>query len=292
MLEYLPLIVAITLGVIIGVLLARLIAFRTVYRHVGDGTSEGVYALIHAHFSPTPLSNLTIAERQFPFRVRADLQRAVDCLFAASVTVHHFCGVRKEYGGEGMSLPALLGDGHNPAVAVPPQYEEVDVGADEPVRCLKNGLWLLEEAGTRYAVLLSPAGRPYGETTGVQFQIATPNAPAGTQVARAFFRHLEEAILKAESYRGKVLSLERAEHSYSGESAGIAVHRLRPVAREDVILPAATLDLLDRNVLQFARQRRALAGLGQSTRKGLLFYGPPGTTSSGPWTRCCSGAVR
>src|SRR5207248_8848398 len=55
------------------------------------------------------------------------------------------------------------------------------------------------------------------------------------------------------------------------------VHRLRKVAREDVILPAKTLDLLDRNVIQFIRQRGNLAKLGQATRKGLLFYGPPGT---------------
>jgi ATP-dependent 26S proteasome regulatory subunit len=35
--------------------------------------------------------------------------------------------------------------------------------------------------------------------------------------------------------------------------------------------------LLDRNVIQFARQRSRLAELGLSTKKGVLFYGPPGT---------------
>src|SRR5205085_6400380 len=154
---------------------------------------------------------------------------------------------------------------------------EVDVGEAEPVRCLKNGLWLVEERGTRYAVLLSPAGRPYGEATGVQFQVATAGGEQGTRVTQAFFRHLEESVLRAESYRGKVLSLEQAEHSYSGESSGIAVHRLRPVRREQVILPAKTLELLERNVVRFVRQRRLLSECGQSTKKGLLFYGPPGT---------------
>src|SRR5262249_11703105 len=144
-------------------------------------------------------------------------------------------------------------------------------------RCLKNGLWLVEEGGRKYAVLLSPLGQPYGEATGMQFQIATANDEKGTRITQAFFRHLEESVLKGESYRGKVLSLEQAEHSYSGESAGIAVHRLRAVGRDQVILPEKTLALLERNVIRFAAQRRRLAELGMPTKKGILFYGPPGT---------------
>ena len=46
---------------------------------------------------------------------------------------------------------------------------------------------------------------------------------------------------------------------------------------EEVILPEATLKLLDRNVLSFVQDRPRLRELGQSTRKGILLYGPPGT---------------
>ncbi len=55
------------------------------------------------------------------------------------------------------------------------------------------------------------------------------------------------------------------------------VHKLPSVRREDVILPEATLRLLDRNVLSFVGNRAQLRRLGQSTRKGILLYGPPGT---------------
>jgi ATP-dependent 26S proteasome regulatory subunit len=71
--------------------------------------------------------------------------------------------------------------------------------------------------------------------------------------------------------------LEASEHSYSGESSGIKVHKLRTVERDQVILPRKTLDLLDRNVIQFVRQRPQLAKFRQATKKGILFYGPPGT---------------
>jgi cell division protease FtsH len=232
--------------------------------------------LISEHFQPLPVAELTITERQFPFRVRADLQKAVNQLFDQSTRIEQFCGVKKEHSYEGISFSDLLfPTSHSPALAVPPEYEEVDIGEDEPARCLKNGLWLLAKDDLKYAVFLSPT-KEHGRSTGVQFQIAVPKAVAGEQVAQGFFKHLEEAVIKSESYRGKILSLEMNEY-YSGMSTGIQVHKLRTVDREQVILPAATLELLDRNIVQFARQRKKLAGLGLSTKKGLLFYGPPGT---------------
>jgi ATP-dependent 26S proteasome regulatory subunit len=87
---------------------------------------------------------------------------------------------------------------------------------------------------------------------------------------------LESAVNAARSYRGKILSLD-ADGDYRGRSRGIMVHKLPSVRREDVILPEATLKLLDRNVLNFVGSRPHLRRLGQSTRKGILLYGPPGT---------------
>ena len=236
-----------------------------------------VSTLIQSHFAPTPVENITISERQFPFRVRADLQRAIDRLFASGTTIRHFCGVRKEYSHEGITMTdCLVGSEHSPAISVPPQHEDINIGDGEPIRCLKNGLWFLEDGPNKYVVLLAPTGR-YGQVTGIQFQIAVVNDQEGTRITQAFFRHLENAILKAESYRGKILSLEQAQHSYSGDATGITVHKLRTVERDQVILPAKTLDLLDRNVIQFVRQRAQLTRLQQATKKGILFYGPPGT---------------
>lgn len=246
-------------------------------RHRTDDGRKLIRALLETHFRPTLLDNLTISERKFPFRVRADLQRTINHLFSSAATITNFCGVRKDHASEGLNFSALVVDGYSPAVAVPPEYEEVDIGDDQPIRCLKNGLWFLQENGSRYAVLLSPAGRAYCDPTGMQFQIATTNDAEGTRITQAFFQHLEESVLRAESYRGKVLSLEQGEHSYSGETSGITVHRLALVNRDQVILPPATLELLERNVIQFVRQRQRLAKLGLPTRKGLLFYGPPGT---------------
>jgi len=248
-----------------------------VRRSHGKKGRSPIAALLQAHFQPTPLDNITIAERRFPFRVRADLQRAIDRLFGEAAAVCHFCGVRKEYSHEGVTLSdCLVSSDHNPAVSTPPQYEEIDIGDEQPLRCLKLGLWLLRQGKQKYAVLLAPVGH-YGQVTGMQFQIATPNSPDGTRITQEFFKQLEAAVFQAASYRGKILSLEQADHSYSGQSSGIKVHQLRTVERDQVILPRKTLDLLDRNVIQFSRQRPQLARCRMATKKGLLFYGPPGT---------------
>jgi cell division protease FtsH len=241
------------------------------------GKSRTIGPFLTAHFDPLTMEDVRIDERRFPSRVRADLQRAVNRLFDERTTITYCCGIQKEYNHETLNFPALLIDGHSPAASVPQQYEEVDVGDDQPVRCLKNGLWLLEHEGIKYAVLLAPVISCGQHTAGIQFQIAVPNNKDGNSIAENFFRHLEESVLKSESYRGKVLSLEATMFSYSGESAGITVHRLRTVAREQVILPRKTLELLERNVIHFVEQRHNLSRFGQPTKKGILFYGPPGT---------------
>ena len=109
----------------------------------------------------------------------------------------------------------------------------------------------------------------------ISFDVATENSAAGERFTQRFFQSLEQAVQRAVSYRGKVLSLEDAE-AYTGESAGITVHRLPAVRREEVVLPGETLAMLERNVMRFVRQRDALSQRGQSTKKGVLFHGPPG----------------
>lgn len=264
------------LGLIAGAFLAAIIIKR-IGTGIQSAQASAVSKLLATHFLPLALDNITISQRQFPFRVRADLQRAIDRLFSEKTRILHFCGVRREYAHEGVTLSdCVVESQHNPAVSIPPEYEELDIGEDQPIRVLKNGLWLLEKGGVKFAVLLTPTGH-YGHVTGMQFQVGTPNSPEGTQITQAFFRHLEDSILKAESYRGKILSLEESGHSYSGESSGIKVHKLRLVERDQVILPQTTISLLDRNVIQFVKQREKLSQFQQATKKGLLFYGPPGT---------------
>jgi hypothetical protein len=171
---------------------------------------------------------------------------------------------------------AHLIDVENSRVQIAPlQYDQIDMGEGQPTRCLKNGLWLARHHSMPFAALLSP-GERFGRTTGVHLELAVPPGESGLELARDFFARMEAAISAAGSYRGKVLSLEQTDR-YSGIAGAVKVHKLRGVARDQVILPDKTLSLLERNVIEFIQQRERLRRLGMPVKKGLLFYGPPGT---------------
>jgi hypothetical protein len=233
-----------------------------------------VYKLLRWHFGATHLNTLVVTERQFPARIRVDLQRSLDHVIQERATVEYLTGIKYEDAMMfGISLSDLLVY-DTKAMSVPLGHEEVDIGESEPVRCLKNALWLLKVGDSKVAILLSQVFC-FNEPPRVRIDVSAENNATGQEFSETLFKTLEDGVAKAESYRGKVLSLEDAEE-YTGESVGITVHQLPPVSREEVILPKTTLELLERNVLQFVGQRRTLMKLGQSAKKGLLFFGPPG----------------
>ena len=225
------------------------------------------------HFTGIPRDQLVATTRQFPGHMRADVQVAVDRLFSASPL--RLFGIYEQHRYETLTFAGLTREGRDASAIAPAQYHDVDVGEDALVKCLNNGLWLCQDKDLRYAVVLS-SHREYGYEARTRIEIAVPVGAAGAQFVQRCFAELEGAVNAARSYRGKVLSLDR-DNEYRGRSRGITVHKLPPVQREDVILPAATIKLLDRNVLNFVGSRAQLRRLGQSTRKGILLYGPPGT---------------
>jgi hypothetical protein len=228
--------------------------------------------LLRAHFAAVGVENVVTASRTFPKYMRVDLNAALSQKLARDgVTC---IGIHRQYGHETLHYAALLDQKAHTTIA-PLQYDETDIGEDAPARCLKCALWLVPDAKTPHAVLLSEAQR-YGDSSGWYVEIAVPPGTAGDEVTRSYFKTLEESLQASTSYRGKVLSLEQGGH-VRGVGGTVKVHRLRSVAREDVILPEGTLRLLERNVFRFAEHREALRALGLPVKKGLLFYGPPGT---------------
>lgn len=54
-----------------------------------DGSPQLVAPLLKSHFKPTTASEITITERRFPFRMRADLQRTIDKVFGGECSPLH-----------------------------------------------------------------------------------------------------------------------------------------------------------------------------------------------------------
>lgn len=235
---------------------------------------SAVRTRLKRHFGGRPVEQVVTAARTFPLASRVDVQLAIDDFFAARPRPT-LLGIHAAVGFETPTLAHLLTTGPFPVDLGPLQHDDVDVGDVAPVRCLKNGLWLSRDDGVPFALLLSPAMQ-HGTAGGVHVEVAVLQGDPGLAFSERFFRDLEARVNVGGTYRGKVISLEQ-EARYSGRGGAVKVHRLRVVQRQEVILPAKTLALLDRNVMSFVQSREHIKRLGLSARKGILFYGPPGT---------------
>jgi DNA polymerase III delta prime subunit len=215
----------------------------------------------------------TTAGRQFPIALRVDIQVGLQAILKPESA--ELVGLAITNMREVPTLAQMLGDPHLFAEMGPIQYDEIDVGESVPASCLKNGLWLGREDGLPFAILFAPGGR-FALGTGVNIEIAVPAGEPGARFSQSFFRKLELAVSEARTYRGRVISLEAQIQPFGGGSS-VKVHRLAKVRREDVILPQKTMATLDRNVAGFLEARNALKAMRFQSRKGVLFFGPPGT---------------
>jgi hypothetical protein len=234
-----------------------------------------IHQRLSRHFEPLPPQQLVVTSRTYPLRQQADLQRALDDLFGKRRIPDNFLGLNQEHSHQPLSFSKLLHQARYSVEAAPAQYEDVEIGARETVHCLKNGLWLLKDDVNAYAVVLAQNDN-FGRRGDLILEIATPPGEAGVQLGSRSFDALEKRLSVGSCYRGRVLSLEQ-RYQIAGHVARICVHERETVARDQLILPEATLRAVERNVLEFARQRESLRALGLSTQKGLLFHGAPGT---------------
>jgi cell division protease FtsH len=227
------------------------------------------------HFGADNVNGIASSRRRFASHLLPDLQAAIIgeiAPFDASLS-----GVHQPHEFQALTMSALLvREGHSAIAITPRQYQDMDVGAEEPFAALNNGLWLFRVQGTPVAILLSHYQDHFGMSKIAQVEIGYVPSDATSQFARLFLQRVQRAGEESRLYRGKVLSFESGS-DYSGMRADMLVHSLPRVERGDVILTERTMARLDQHVFEFDRHRNALKGLGQSTRKGILLYGPPGT---------------
>src|SRR4051812_24919990 len=100
----------------------------------------------------------------------------------------------------------LLTRGPFPMDVGPLQHDDIDIGDDAPVRCLKNGLW-------------------FGA---VHVEMAVPSGERGAEFSRELFRDIERRVATGRAYRGRVISLE-SYYDPTGRGGAVKVHRLHSV---------------------------------------------------------------
>lgn len=232
-----------------------------------------LHSMLAVHFAPLALEELVVTRHDFPHWMRPDLQKALEALFAG-LKGSCFFGARVRDHDFAFCLADLAEAGAGIVVG-PAEYQDVDIGEAQPVRCLTRGLWLAERDDARFALLLE-VREAY---RGVRVRLEIAVAPGDT-MARVAARIMGELRTQAEdgaSWRGKVLVLEPAHDDYEISPAGLRVEKAAPVRRDDIVLPEKTLALIERNTVGFVRDASRLAQFGLSAKKGVLLFGPPGT---------------
>jgi AAA+ superfamily predicted ATPase len=91
--------------------------------------------------------------------------------------------------------------------------------------------------------------------------------------AERFIRMLARRTRHGKAYRGQVLSLEMDCY----RSLSVLFHHLPHIARDELILPEALLQRIERHTLSFTRHADKLRAAGRHVKRGILLYGPPGT---------------
>jgi hypothetical protein len=232
-----------------------------------------LHGMLAAHFAPLALDELVVTRHDFPHWMRPDLQKALEALFAG-LEGSRFSGARVRDHDFAFCLADLAEAG--PGIVVgPAEYQDVDIGEAQPVRCLTRGLWLAERDGARFALLLEVREAYRGVRVRLEVAVAPGDTPA--RVAARIMEDLRSQAEGGASWRGKVLVLEPAHDDYEISPAGLRVEKAAPVRRENIVLPEKTLALIERNTAGFVRNASRLARLGLSAKKGVLLFGPPGT---------------
>lgn len=150
------------------------------------------------------------------------------------------------------------------------QYRQMDIDVDEREDCLTNPLYLVSTHERRWAILVS----------GVSMEVMSATREQSSDCIKS----LRQLMRLHSIYRGKVISIEsqgQGFNDYEGSMrqslAQVKFHRLPSVDGDAIILPNETLKRIDRNTIGFFRHAARLKQQGYSTKRGLLFHGPPGT---------------
>jgi hypothetical protein len=232
------------------------------------GESE-VAARLRRHLGADP-AELPSTGAEFPSTEQANLQLAIGAVLgeveiigftSGHVAFHGSVGVADIVGGMAMSGPIRFG---------PVQYTDVEVGDGRVVQCVAGGILLAAHHGEPLVLVLSRGGdHPMAPAT-IKLDGVCPRPGAVSEV----LRELRRAMREHNVFRGRVISLHQ---SHDRGTVSVQFHAVPAVERDGLVLPAGTLERLERHAIGIADNAGLLRGAGRHLKRGVLLHGPPGT---------------
>jgi cell division protease FtsH len=157
--------------------------------------------------------------------------------------------------------------GHGLVVG-PPDWVHVPVSPDETHPCVSFGFYLVDSTPPLAMLLRGPD--PQVGRDGVQLEILSSDPDAAGEIVA----ELRRLAVELSPVRRQIVTLGAPD---APGGSPITFLRRPRLQREGLVLPEATLDAVERQVLDVARLRNRLRAAGQHLKRGLLLYGPPGT---------------
>lgn len=231
---------------------------------------QTVLSCLRDFFASNPLK-LPIAAKSYSSIDLPNLHLAIESIAKKENAPIETIGYVKHMSMISNSLRDLLiEDSYDRAMIGPVQYREVEIGEAEPLFCMEDGLFLVTLKAGRVAALI----RTDTMKRSLQLELIAETR----ELAVDFLARVRDSIGQRNVYRGKVISLEGDDTQGTPcKSPMIRFHHLQQVTREQIILPEAVLQVMERNTIGFFKHGPKLAKSGRSMRRGLLLYGKPGT---------------
>jgi len=216
------------------------------------------------------IEGLSIVTRSFVTRDLPDVHLGIAAYIESRDAKYEVIGYVRQHSGFGEGLRQLVSQTSWTAVG-PVQHRDVDADTDRSITCVENGIHLIDGPDGRLGahVLSNPMLRGTLEVEVMS---------RSEQISTAFIEAVRDHTRSASVYRGKVISIECDASTWGHPGCGeIRFHRLPETGRDDIILPEATMGLIERNTVGFFAHTEILRRSGRSLKRGLLFHGKPGT---------------
>jgi hypothetical protein len=210
----------------------------------------------------------SVVTRDLPSFEHVNLQTALDAWSARPGRTVEVRGIAipPHFGG-GLSLQQLVAADSLPRLRLSaPALSDLPNGPGSTLGCLRLALLLVSDREGRYVVMVQG---PSDHHPGLEVEVAGLPVDA----AQRLLAELDELRAGLNVYRGHLLDVSLSQ--MGGVTLGFATPS--GLARDDVVLPDATLARIERHALGVAAYREALLAAGQHLKRGLLLYGPPGT---------------
>ena len=253
----------------VGRLARRLMRRAVSAARTEDAPIEG---LLRGHFGATP-RGMPVVSEAWPAYEHVNIQVGLDAWLAAPGRTHELVGLtgfrHMDFGLADLTQPSRFESGlgiGSVAIAARPAGPD-----DRSLACVQCGLYLIDDAGRRLAILMrGPEDR--GAEEGVSLEAACGDSAAAQRV----LDEIQRLAVDGNVFRGHVISFGG---EVFGRRRGALLNFLdRPqVDRAEVILPPEVLGGIERQVLGVARHTSLLRASGQHLKRGVLLHGPPGT---------------